>query len=211
MDKEYVFDFLCRTAQAVADMFGSTCETLVQDLSSPSHPVLAIYNGHVTGRAAGSDVSVLGGKPKDGDIVLMGKDYVNTLVITPNGQLLKSTTINFVGEDYHYGLGINFDYTSINSTAKVLTEISNTGGKLDKALDEDIDTQLDSIFNKCMASMGKPMEAMKKADRLKLVLLLKQKRAFNFQKSVASIAQKMDVSRYTVYKYLHEIEENELG
>ena len=50
MDREEAFEFLDRTARGIAEMFGSTCETLVHDMGDPSHPILSIYNGHVSGR-----------------------------------------------------------------------------------------------------------------------------------------------------------------
>ena len=45
MDREEAFEFLDRTARGIAEMFGSTCETLVHDMGDPSHPILSIYNG----------------------------------------------------------------------------------------------------------------------------------------------------------------------
>lgn len=50
MDREEAFEFLDRTARGIAEMFGSTCETLVHDMGDPRHPILSIYNGHVSGR-----------------------------------------------------------------------------------------------------------------------------------------------------------------
>lgn len=46
MDREEAFEFLDRTARGIAEMFGSTCETLVHDMGDPRHPILSIYNGH---------------------------------------------------------------------------------------------------------------------------------------------------------------------
>ena len=60
MDREEAFEFLDRTARGIAEMFGSTCETLVHDMSVPEHPILSIYNGHVSGRGVGSTMDILG-------------------------------------------------------------------------------------------------------------------------------------------------------
>ena len=48
------------------------------------------------------------------------------------------------------------------------------------------------------------MNALSKADRLRLIALLDQKAAFSFRKSVPYVSQRLGVSRYTVYKYLNE-------
>ena len=60
MTREEAFEFLDRAARGIAEMFGSSCETLVHDMGVPSHPILSIYNGHVSGRAVGSTLDILG-------------------------------------------------------------------------------------------------------------------------------------------------------
>ena len=52
MTRNEAFSMLDRMAKGIAEMFGSNCETVIHDLSDPLHPVLAIYNGHVSGRTA---------------------------------------------------------------------------------------------------------------------------------------------------------------
>jgi hypothetical protein len=38
MTRDEAFEFLDRLARGLAEMFGSSCETLVHDMSLPSHP-----------------------------------------------------------------------------------------------------------------------------------------------------------------------------
>ena len=52
-------------------------------------------------------------------------------------------------------------------------------------------------------------DAMKKTDRMRIIRMLYKRRAFTYQKSVAIVAERLNVSRYTVYKYMHELEEAE--
>ena len=49
------------------------------------------------------------------------------------------------------------------------------------------------------------MKALNKRDRMKIIALLDQKNAFSFRKSVPFVAKRLQVSRYTVYKYLGEL------
>ena len=60
MEKDEVLDFLKRLAESIAVMFGDCCETLVHDMSVPGHPILAIYNGKVSGREIGSTQDIYG-------------------------------------------------------------------------------------------------------------------------------------------------------
>ena len=66
--------------------------------------------------------------------------------------------------------------------------------------------QLADLFEQCVAELGKPLEALTKADRLKVIGLLRRRSAFSYRKSVPYIAGRLGVSRYTVYKYLDELE-----
>ena len=56
-----------------------------------------------------------------------------------------------------------------------------------------------------MTSLGKPVEALTKRDRMRLVAMLEQHNAFSYRKSVPYVAKHLRVSRYTIYKYLGEI------
>ena len=75
MTREEAFEFLDRTAQGIAEMFGSACETLVQDMERPDHPILSIYNGQVSGRDVGSTLDILG-SDKELDATEIGRAHV---------------------------------------------------------------------------------------------------------------------------------------
>ena len=98
MTREEAFDFLDRVARGIAEMFGSTCETLINDMSVPSHPILAIDNGHVSGRTVGSTVDILGSTRQLPESA-MAADLVNLFATTPSGQQIKSSTFYLSGED----------------------------------------------------------------------------------------------------------------
>lgn len=211
--KEQVLDFMKRTAEAIAQMFGSSCETLIHDMSKPGHPVLAIYNGHISGRQVGSTADIFGddnGVPEDENWhVELTEDVINSLAITNTDRYVKSTTINYIGKDYHYALGINFDYTILNTAMSTLQDLTSVSVDLNEHItNSTTHTQLEDIFDECVKTIGKPISAMKKNDKIQLIALLMKKNAFSFQKSVIYIAEQLGVSRYTVYKYCHEVEEN---
>ena len=78
MTRNEAFSMLDRMAKGIAEMFGSNCETVIHDLSDPLHPVLAIYNGHVSGRTVGSTQDVTG---VEQDLHL-DSDVVNLLAVS---------------------------------------------------------------------------------------------------------------------------------
>ena len=204
MNREEAFEFLDRTARGIAEMFGSSCETMVHDMTQANHPILAIYNGHVSGRSVGSTMDILGNETllsEDG----LKTDFVNLYATTLSGQQIKSSTFHMIGEDYNLALGINFDYSSLVYANRILVDLMSADADLKSAMWHSGDNRLGEVFEECLAAVGKPVSALNKNDRMKVIALLDQKNAFSFRKSVPFISQRLGVSRYTVYKYLTEL------
>ncbi len=204
MRKEEAFEFLDRTAKGIAEMFGASCETLVQDMGNPNHPILSIYNGQVSGREVGSTQDILGSN-KELDATTLSTDFVNLYATTPSGAQVKSSTFHLVGEDFDLALGIDFDFTSLVFANRTLMGLMSADADLQSAMWTGGSGQLYQIFEECLSALGKPVEELNKKERMKLVALMDQKNAFSFRKSVPFVASRLRVSRYTVYKYLDEL------
>lgn len=204
MTRDEAFEFLDRTARGIAEMFGPACETLVHDMDDPSHPILSIYNGQVSGRGVGSTMDILG-SDKELDATGLVTDFVNLYATTPSGQQIKSSTFHLIGDGFNLALGINFDFTSLSFANRTLVGLMSADADLQSAMWTGGAGQLYQIFEECLAALGKPMEELNKKDRIKLVALMDQKNAFSFRKSVPFVASRLKVSRYTVYKYLDEL------
>ena len=209
MNREDMLTFLKNEAKGIAVMFGPNCETLVHDMTRPGHPILVIYNGSVTGREIGSTADIFGDIGDYDETVYQNKDYTNQLVLSRDGRTLKSTTFNVVGKDYHFALGINMDITNMVRANQLLSEMTATSGDLQQTLMQDARSQLEELLRECISAVGKEPAAMKKTDRMRVIRMLYKRRAFTYQKSVAIVAEQLRVSRYTVYKYMHELEEAE--
>ena len=207
MNREDMLAFLKNEAKGLAVMFGPNCETLIHDMTRPGHPILVIYNGSVTGREVGSTADIFGDIGDYDETVYQNKDYTNQLVLSRDGRTLKSSTFNVVGEDYHFALGINMDVTNMVRASQMLSEMTATSGDLQQTLMQDARSQLDELLRECISAVGKEPDNMKKNDRMRIIKMLYKRRAFTYQKSVAIVAEQLGVSRYTVYKYMHEIEE----
>lgn len=209
-EQERILDFLKRTAEGISQTFGSSCETLIHDMTKPGHPLVAIYNAHVSGRQIGSTADIFGGDlgPESSGCEYIQEDAINTLVLSRTGRYIKSTTIHYRGKGYHFALGINFDYTALIPSVNILRELTQTSTELGSHLDSQRKLQIDEVFDECVRSIGKPIDEMKKQDKLQLIALLMSKKVFELQKAVTYVADRLNISRYTVYKYIHEIEGN---
>jgi len=209
MNREEMLAFLKNEARGIAKMFGPNCETLVHDMTRPGHPILAIYNGTVTGRDIGSTADIFGDIGNYDETIYKNKDYTNQMVLSRDGRTFKSSTFNIVGDDFHFALGINMDITNMVRATQMLTEMSATSGDLQQTLMQDARSQLEELLRECISAVGKEPETMKKTDRMRIIRMLYKRRAFTYQKSVAIVAERLNVSRYTVYKYMHKLEEAE--
>ena len=209
MSKEEMLNFLKNEARGLAMMLGPNCETIVHDMTRPGHPILAIYNGTVTGREIGSTVDIFGDIGDYDPTLYSNRDYVNQLVLSRDGRMLKSSTFNVVGDDFHFALGINIDITGLARAQQTLSELTATSGELQQTLMQDARSQLEELLRECISAVGKEPSEMKKTDRMRIIRMLYKRRAFTYQKSVAVVAERLCVSRYTVYKYMHELEEAE--
>lgn len=201
MTRNEAFSMLDRMAKGIAEMFGSNCETVIHDLSDPLHPVLAIYNGHVSGRTVGSTQDVTG---VEQDLHL-DSDVVNLLAVTPSGQQTKSSTFTIKGEDYHLGFGINYDFTPWPTPTGSLLDLMHTEVDFHSAVYNARDTGISELFDAALLRVGKPAREMNKADRLRVIEYLKNMDAFSYRRAVPYVAAHLGVSRYTIYKYLDEV------
>lgn len=207
MTKSEAYELLYGMADGIAKMFGKNCETVVQELIDEKFVMIAIFNGHVSGREVQSTQGILGGTLSSAEIdytKIMSGVY-NQLVVHPTGKKIKSSSFVLKGEDYLYILGINFDVTLFDAVKLMLGDFTAFEGELFTTLQREKENTLDNIFTTCVQVMHANIHKMKKEERVVLIRMLNEHNFFNIQKSVPFLSEKLGVSKYTIYKYLNEI------
>ena len=207
MTKKEAFDFLDRMARGIAVMFGEQCETIVHEMDGQKVKNLAIYNGHVSGRTTGSTLSIYGRDTmmdEEDPKVNLDLDYVNQMVITSSGKTMKSSMFHFRGEDYHFALGINYDISVMSQMSRIMDGLLRTDATLQTSL-FGTGNSMEEVFESCSEMVKRPFSQMQKADRLTLVSILKEKGFFQMQRSVPYAAERLGVTKYTIYNYLNEL------
>lgn len=208
MDRENMLDFLKRVADGISTMFGSNCEVVIHDMENYESSIVYIKNGHVTEREVGDKLDILG--TRELDKLYKGTDLINKKGIAKNNHLIKGSTFHAKGEDYHFALGINYDYTNMLLVHNVVSDLINVGDSIDVAAvenDENLELKLEEFFGQAVEYIGKPIPFMRKKERVEMIKFLNDKGAFSIHKSIPIIADKMNISRYTIYNYLREIKE----
>lgn len=206
MEADNVLEFLKRVADGLAVMFGHNCEVVIHDMTNYESSILYITNKHVTEREIGGKLDILG--TKDIDSFFKGSDLVNHKGKTKNNHLIKSSTFHVKGDDYHYAFGVNYDYTNMQIVHNVVSDLIRVGDSIDEVIDKDVNLEkkLSELFNNAIDYVGKPLPFMRKKDRVEMIRYLNENGAFSIHKSIPIIAEKMNVSRYTIYNYLKEVE-----
>ncbi|MBQ4580630.1 MAG: transcriptional regulator [Clostridia bacterium] len=207
MKKDELFSILDTAARGIAETFGPNCETLIQDLTTLSHPILSIYNSHVTGRSAGSTTSINDGAPADYALELskLQSPHINMLAVD-GSRRMKSTTIPFVAEDGVLGLGINFDYTAFEQAEQAIKALTAINGFLYEDLRKNQPLQIDSLFREAAQGFDKPIAQLTRQERLMLMRRLKSNHFFEQHKAVPYLAEQLNVSRHTLYKDLKALD-----
>lgn len=208
MERDKILDFLKRMSDGMTVMFGKDCEVVIHDMKKEEASIVYIANKHVTQRKVGDKLDFLG--TKELDTLHKGIDLVNRKGLSKVGHSIKSSTFHIEGDHYHFALGINYDYTNMEVVHNVVSEMIQVGEpvageRLEK--DENLEGQLEAFFAEAVDYVGKPIPFMRKQDRVKVIKYLYDKGTFSIHKSIPIIAEKMCVSRYTIYNYIKEIKE----
>lgn len=200
-------ELLRQIAECIAAQFGSSCEVVVHDLSRhPDHTIVAIENGHVTGRKVGDGAShvvieqLQGNDPEP-------KDHLCYLTKTPDGKILKSSTVYIHNSKGKVSaiLAINYDISKLLMVESAVKELVSAGQESQGAEPEkiiNINDLLDDLIQQSVTLVGKPVALMNKDDKVKAIRFLNQNGAFLVTKSGDKIAKYFGISKYTLYSYI---------
>ena len=197
--------------EGLAELFGSNCEVVLHDVAAIPHSIVAIENGHVTGRR-------LGDVPTDQMLrSLRNVDKVPDVrlyVTSRDGKVLKSLAVTLRGRDgAPIGiLGVNFDVSEmvqLQRALATLTAVGRLGGEAAPVTEEifggDIRDVLAGMIAATLDEMGKTPAAMSREEKMEVVKRLEERGAFLVKRSAEQVAEALDLSRFTVFAYLKEI------
>lgn len=204
MTTEEFIEFLTDFCSLIADMFGDNCEVVLSDIDNEERTVLAIFNGHVSGREVGSPMLDIVKQriENSADGYFINYDMRETLK-----KNIKSSTISTEFNGRNFAICINYDcedITKINKTIQSFLTMADSKEEhqsFDYADDNIIKNSIENI----VTNIGKPMSMMNKQDRLEVISKLNQMGILKMQKSIPENAKIMGISRYTIYNYMKEL------
>jgi len=205
-----MIQFLFQLAKALAAQFGPNCEVVIHDLRSndPDSSIVAIENGHVSGRKVGDGPShvVLEALSSGGNV----EDRLSYLTKTADGKTLKSTTV-YIRDEEQIPIGIfsiNYDITLILAMEENLRQFTATAGAVQEAspepITQNVSELLDELIAQSVKRVGKPAALMTKEEKVKAIGFLNDTGAFLITKSGGRVCKYFGISKYTLYSYMEE-------
>ena len=197
--------------EGLGKTLGRHFEVVLHDLANKESSVIAIENGHITKRQEGSPptdllIDLINNKEFDDNMKL------NYFTHTDEGKPLKSSTFlirNNEGEIIG-ALCMNIDLTSIKVGREFLENLEEVdkSQELDESPEkfpENVESFMDIIIENSLEKVNKPINLLSKEDKLKIVSYLDKNQIFNIKGAVARLANKLKVSRFTIYNYIDEV------
>lgn len=194
-------------ANLIAKTFGKDCEVVIHDLSIPQNSVVFTVNNHVTGRQVGQPFEhlvkqVLLSKNFDGDYT------ANYMTISEDGKEIKSSTA-LIRDAQGKIIGafcINYDLTTMKNAMDCLGDFLNIEQE-EPAKDvepfnnvtEIVDDLIDKIID------NNDVENLKRKEKIDLIQFMDKKGIFLIKGAIDKVAEKLNISKVTVYSYLDEI------
>ncbi|WP_426622356.1 helix-turn-helix transcriptional regulator [Microbacterium sp. As-52] len=197
--------------RALATAAGPTVEVVLHNLDGTDvdlgHTIMAIENGHVTGRAVGGPSTSLGLdvlKDRRGN-----HDAFGYTGYTSDGRELRCSSVYF-----HNGAGdiiaslcVNVDLSPLllaRKTLDALLPASVPANAPKEHFGADLVSVMDSMITEAIREIGRPLESMSRDDKITVLERLDQRGATQMRKSVEAIAKRLGISRVTAYSYLEE-------
>ncbi len=204
-ERSAIMEFLTRLTDGLGQALGPNCEIVLHDFNQPELSIVAIANGHVTGRAVGDTLDVLGFQ------LLRQRptgDMLHYRTIAKNGKILRSSSI-FLRDndgDIFGAICVNSDISSLLNLHEWLKrELSSEEGLVEEHFEHSVEEVLDRLITAALDSTGKQANDLTREEKVSIVAQLEARGAFLIRYSVDRVAERLSLSKYTIYNYLEEI------
>lgn len=219
--EEYILE-----VEFLGKALGKNCEVVLHDLTRPDNSIIAIANGELSGRTVGGPVTDFALK-----ILKRGKMENKPFIANyhgknMNGNICRSSSY-FIHDDAGKIIGvlcINIDITAFIDARKFLTEkiicdnteenkltrqenFHNPGNVFENfqgKVDDVIENMLDAVLQKYPVNSAR----LSQDERLAIVDELNENGLFLLKGGIAVLAERLEVSEPTVYRYLNKIKKD---
>lgn len=205
-------------AKFIAAIMGPRCEVILHCLDDMEHSIIAIENGHITGREIGGCITNFAFNTLF-DGMNAKKDFIaNYPGVTPDDKQLRSSTF-YIRDSSQHIIGllcVNVDITQFNIMKTILEDETEIGGHLYlsnasshvlERFNLSVEDMLESIYQQTLQEFGSQVDPthMLAKEKKELMASLNEKNMFALKGAVPLVSAKLCISIPTVYRYLQEI------
>lgn len=195
--------------EGLAKTFGSHCEIVLHDLTDITSSIIAIHNGHISGREIGSPVTNRALKALRTAKVTKEDYDLNYRNDTIKGKQIKSSSI-YIKDEHGQVIGslcVNIDMTHLAIAQSVLSDMlaisdKRESDKTEESFPPTVSDLMEQMVADCLRKTGKPIALMQKEEKIQFIHELDEMGLFLIKGAVQHVADLLDVTKFTIYNYL---------
>lgn len=207
-------------------VMGENCEIALQDVSEENHCIVAIANGHISGRKVGSPITDLALKFLKSEIWKEKNFVSNYTGKTKNNKILNSSTY-FIKENGNLlgMLCVNIDNSQYIDLSKAILSLggiklplespSAANSGVDSINQPNTETEnffedpkdiVNSVIEEFLQENEVPKERLTPKEKISIVEKIENTGIFNIKGSVGYVADVLMMSEASVYRYRSKIQ-----
>jgi len=162
--------------EGLAKTFGSHCEIVLHDLTDITSSIIAIHNGHISGREIGSPVTNRALKALRTAMVSKEDYDLNYRNDTIKGKQIKSSSI-YIKDEHGQVIGslcVNIDMTHLAIAQSVLSDMlaisdKRESDKTEESFPPTVSDLMEQMVADCLRKTGKPIALMQKEEKIQFI------------------------------------------
>lgn len=198
----------------LAEVLGDNCEVVLHDAEDFENSIIAIANGHVSGRKVGDSLTDLALNILKDQEKLENDYLTNYTGKTFGGKKLRSSTYFIKKNDEVRGmLCINIDVSKYVEARDLLDSFIGSNPNLEEKdncedfseqFTSSIEELIDSIIENSIGDSEVHPKRMTADEKKEITKRLEDKGVFLLKNSVSKVAGKLYTSEATIYRYLND-------
>lgn len=212
MSPEPIINSYIPLVDFIAESACPDSEVVLHDVRQQSRSLVAIRNGQISGRDVGAPMTDFAvGILSQGQ--RQGKNFLTNYLgkAGSNGKFLKSSTYFIRGDDGEIigMLGINTDISVFSEMHRILAQllaveevVGSAAGDGPESRELSVSEMVGTVMNQVLSAHVVDASHMTGEEKKEVVDILNRKGVFLLKGTVAEVAQRLEVSEQTVYRYL---------
>lgn len=196
--------------KVISGQFGNQCEVVLHDFSNYTSSIVAIV-GNITDRKLHAPltdfvIEILRNEGDDAEdrigymTYFKGKPFrCSTTFIRDGSQVIGCMCINYCVQDYFTIKKMADPFITAYQDMEAISEVKQ------EYFAQSIDDFVENTIQKVLADKGEDLTRLTKPERIDLIGELEQKGVFLVKGTVETLAERMNISKYTIYNYIEEV------